>query len=1072
MKNNQLSIKWLLLVILTFNFTALSTDVSARMYDEITTTLFRTITPNDDMPHSTTREFQQDKDGYLWKLDEHYLFRYDGYEFEQIAFKADKNTYQLSDFAFDQHNNIWVSSANGGLFKYNLKTQERMHFLKSEIPTKELAINSAYNLLVKAEYLYASTDEGVYKIHSNNHSFILFKFPKEKTVTTAIYNDKHGTLWFGTTDGIYHIKDNKLVKHVFNNRELDQSKILGIIQTKDNLIWINTLLSGVWRFNIKTETLSKLVPHADTQSILGLVEFNDQVWLHTGGNGIEVRETASGEFLYRIVRDSSIENTLSTNQVTELYKDNSNILWVGTRGSKVHYLEDRTQSFRYARPTPLNDKSISFSRIRSIGQLKDNTLLLSSFTNPAIDVIPPNKGKASEIILTANNHGEEQKLIANNFFQDSEDTIWVVAYPAYLVHYNLKTKTAAYFKAPLLKQRYGSILNIMKDPNEEKLWLPMSEGLLSFDLKNKTFTRPDFNFNGPIYIIDADKNGDIWTGNKKGLYWFEYSSKTWHHLSNNDSTNNTFTNNLINSVLIDSKNQLWVGSQFELYKRVAINNQKVTFQKIELNALTEKIELDNLLEDEQGKIWLSRHAFLDPITFETVELSSLSPFDSNSFNTVFLKSQQGELLYAGFDGLNFIDPKSIKLRKEKPKLMIDSVTMDGKTTTLNSRYLPDPANTTNTSIQFTGINLTKSESLTYQYRLVGYDDKWYNTENNSRFINFTALSPDNYTLEVKVTNEMSISTIETLEIEVLPTVIQTFYFKVFITLVIIILIWLFIRWRVRKLALFELQQNNLKLAAEQAENMLKIAAEREKMMEEVLQNKNRMLADVSHELRTPLTALQFEIETLQHDYSENVQDSYQDLRNRINDMNHLINDISDLAKSDTGTLEFNLSTIFIKPFLQKTIIDLKHYALTNGFNWQDEIILKDTTQLTVDQEKIKQLLVNLVNNSIKYTNSGGMISISIKESANSLFMIVNDSAPKVDNKDLQRIFERLYRVESSRSRATGGSGLGLSICKSIVKAHKGSIHAEQSALGGLSIIIEIPLEQIKDGAFNAKNTNC
>ncbi len=110
-----------------------------------------------------------------------------------------------------------------------------------------------------------------------------------------------------------------------------------------------------------------------------------------------------------------------------------------------------------------------------------------------------------------------------------------------------------------------------------------------------------------------------------------------------------------------------------------------------------------------------------------------------------------------------------------------------------------------------------------------------------------------------------------------------------------------------------------------------------------------------------------------------------------------------------------------------------------------------------DADRLKQVLSNLFHNSIGYTSRGGEVRIRGHVLDEKARLVVEDTAPGVPEADLTRLFDRLYRVEQSRNRGTGGSGLGLSICQSIVTAHGGSIRALQSELGGLAVVLELPL---------------
>ena len=109
-----------------------------------------------------------------------------------------------------------------------------------------------------------------------------------------------------------------------------------------------------------------------------------------------------------------------------------------------------------------------------------------------------------------------------------------------------------------------------------------------------------------------------------------------------------------------------------------------------------------------------------------------------------------------------------------------------------------------------------------------------------------------------------------------------------------------------------------------------------------------------------------------------------------------------------------------------------------------------------DAERLRQLFGNLLDNSLKYTDPGGELSIKVMKDGGIVMIDVRDSAPGVADAELEKLFERLFRVESSRNRATGGAGLGLAICRNIVKAHEGSIIAKPSPLGGVWIRVELP----------------
>ena len=263
-------------------------------------------------------------------------------------------------------------------------------------------------------------------------------------------------------------------------------------------------------------------------------------------------------------------------------------------------------------------------------------------------------------------------------------------------------------------------------------------------------------------------------------------------------------------------------------------------------------------------------------------------------------------------------------------------------------------------------------------------------------------------------------------------------------------LWIMVFLLLMLIAVFILYRQNQKR---------KLSVEREKLMAELMNKKNQLLADVSHELRTPLSVLHLKVEALQHNLVKDVDASYEGLIVKISEINTLISDIYQLAQSDIGALEMNTSPNNCKNMLTTWSTELADIVEINGFKWHQTINIDNDLMIEVDVEKLKQVLCNLVDNSISYTDKPGEIGLSVVQLKNNLSIRIADSAPGVTHDNLSKIFESLFRVETSRSRATGGAGLGLAICQSIVEAHKGSIAASNSKHGGLAVTIKLPIIQ-------------
>jgi two-component system sensor histidine kinase BaeS len=223
-----------------------------------------------------------------------------------------------------------------------------------------------------------------------------------------------------------------------------------------------------------------------------------------------------------------------------------------------------------------------------------------------------------------------------------------------------------------------------------------------------------------------------------------------------------------------------------------------------------------------------------------------------------------------------------------------------------------------------------------------------------------------------------------------------------------------------------------------------------------LNARQQWIADISHELRTPVAVLQGEIEAIQDGVRALTKNSINSLHQEIVRLSKLVNDLHELSLSDIGALSTRKEKIDIVHLVEAVIEQFR-----SSLQDQSTIIkLNSSTDKIIvdgDYQRLEQLFVNLAINSRHYTQSPGTVIVTISKQTRQVVISWSDSEPGVPEADISHLFERLYRVETSRNRNAGGSGLGLAICQNIVEAHHGSITAEHSKLGGVSIVVTLPL---------------
>ncbi len=222
------------------------------------------------------------------------------------------------------------------------------------------------------------------------------------------------------------------------------------------------------------------------------------------------------------------------------------------------------------------------------------------------------------------------------------------------------------------------------------------------------------------------------------------------------------------------------------------------------------------------------------------------------------------------------------------------------------------------------------------------------------------------------------------------------------------------------------------------------------------QLRRRWVADISHELRTPIAILRGEIEAVQDGVRPLNPQTMEALHGEILHLSRLVEDLYELSLADIGALTYRKKELDWAQLVAQTMessrkqftareLELHYSGPASGL------------PLLGDGERLRQLLANLLQNSLRYTDGGGRLEVCLQERDAHYSLSFADSAPGVPDEALERLFDRLYRVEGSRNRARGGAGLGLALCKSIVEAHGGRIQASASTLGGVHITVELPM---------------
>jgi two-component system sensor histidine kinase BaeS len=220
--------------------------------------------------------------------------------------------------------------------------------------------------------------------------------------------------------------------------------------------------------------------------------------------------------------------------------------------------------------------------------------------------------------------------------------------------------------------------------------------------------------------------------------------------------------------------------------------------------------------------------------------------------------------------------------------------------------------------------------------------------------------------------------------------------------------------------------------------------------------RRQWVADTSHELRTPLAVLRAQLEALQDGVRSATPETVDAMLRQVLALNKLIDELYALARADVGALD-------CKPTPQ----DLWRLASEEARTFEERLrgagialelgAAPPALPVLCDPDRLRQVLDNLLENSLRYTAAGGRVALHAHAAKRQMFLAIDDSAPGVPDEALARLGERFYRVDASRSRAHGGAGLGLALCRRLLEAQGGDLNFGHSPLGGLRVILSLPL---------------
>ena len=996
---------------------------------------FETLPINEGATTNISR-ILQDKAGFMWIATYDGLHRYDGYDF--VSFKhepgdssslADNMIYVLFE---DKAGVLWIGGPRG-LDRFVPASGTFKHYTPGSSGANDDAANTVWHLSEDSEdHLWVNTGRGIYWFDRAKEKFSYLRVDSTdpgSVPVSAIYEDKEGTLWFGTATGLqeYNYESGKF-KKCWGDPSYDTKEWLvkaprywinTIFQDERGILWLATN-QGLIEYDPKHETFSTYTLAAkDCSPLQGLENsftcvcqdaLSGQLW------------AATREGLFSFDRKSKIFTRRTSEGISSVYSERSGTLWVGTVTAVKKLNRTRLPFRKYL----IGDVACGLS----IGT--QGTLWIYGFK----------RGGYMKFNLTT------EKLVPYSFGGDGVYYVYPEGDMALL-----KKDGTFYIRDTLGNTTFAL------DPKSKALNTSLSwgwktrrgyyagthlGGLYLFDPRTQRATEVR-NLGQSIYNIFEDSFGFLWVATTAGrLFRYDQANDSLEEFLQEAWGAGGRSSRRVNQFCEDREGRLWLATNLGLERYERSTN---TFVELTERDGLPSSNVRGVVEDGHGVLWLNTSrgiAKYNPNTGQCRNYDVTYGLDlaSDVYYGWAYKAGNGEMFFGGANGFTRFHPDSVRENHFVPPIVLTSFRKFDKSCLLPTE-IRLPHNENFISFEFAALSFVNSEKNQYAYMMEGVDKEWVYS-GTRRYASYPNLDPGTYVFKVKgsnnegLWNEAGIS----IPITVFPPWWKTVWAYSLYSLVLLVVGYYTWKLQVKR------------MRTEHEYEMSRFEAAK---LHEVDVMKSRFFANISHEFRTPLTLILGPVkEMIDTSEQEETRQKLHVVHKNASRLLGLVNQLLDLSKLESGNMNLQAAPLDIVSLVKGLSQSFSSYAERKRISLN--VVSSDQTLIAyIDKDKFEKILTNVLSNAFKFTPEGGSIDVSVTKEETCATVRVSDTGIGIPKDKLSRIFDRFYQVDDSHTRAQEGTGIGLSLTKELVDLHKGSIEVESQEGKGTTVSIKLPL---------------
>jgi len=1069
---------------------------------------FEHLTPETGLSQSVVVDILQDQQGFLWLATQDGLNRYDGYDFKVFRYDprdpASLNSNNILSIDIDANGRLWIGTNSGGLNRYDPGTGQFAHYVHNPADPNSLSENSVTAVLVDQQGMIwaGASSSGLNRLDPASGE--ITRYQHDPADPTSLSSNSisgmalgyDGALWFSTYDGgLNRLEpDTGIFTRYQNDPEDPASLSSNLVQTVyvdlQGSLWAGTLDNGVNRFDPQAQNFTRYLPDPSRPDGLGAAwiyafyeDNSGRFWIGTQAGGLHLLDRQTGTF-------TSLRNqpgkpySPGNDTCMSIFQDRSGVLWFGTFGSGLDKFDPAKTRFLLAPSDAQHPDLLSSSQV--FGVYEDAGQILWIGTNGGgLNRFDPRNGEWRHYL----NDPENPQSLSNNsvfkIYEDSAGLFWIGTFDG-LNRFDPQTET--FETQPIA----GAYFDAYEDASGV-LWFASNAGLVSFDRQSGKWDQFQYDTADPHSLstnatltVYEDSAGQLWVGTLNGgLNRYERVTGRFERFLNDPANPKSLSDNSVLCIYPAQDGKLWLGTSGGLNLFDPATGEASAYRTAQ--GLPNDF-VYGILEDSQGNLWMSTNlgiARFNPQeqTFKNFGISD--GLQDNEFNqNAYFKNAAGVMYFGGLKGLNVFHPEMIQENPFIPPVVITEFKLFNKPVEFGPESpLKQPVEASQEiqlaytedffEFDFAALHFSSPEDNQYAYILEGFDPDW-NEVGNRRFANYTGVPPGEYTFRVRASNSDGVWNEQGAAIQMIipPPFWQTTWFRALVILGIAGSLAGGVSLRLR--AAEKQRQQLEKLVQERTQALQTTMQELEQSKEAAeaaSRAKSTFLANMSHEFRTPLNAIIGFIQVLRRrEHLDAPQrESLEIIQRSSEHLLGLINDVLEMSKIEAGrtllkTRNFDLQRMLTglgEMFALRA--DEKNLALVL------EIAPDMPQYVSADDGKLRQVLMNLLGNAVKFTEQG-YIRLHVRrvemgkpasDHPVQILFEVEDSGPGISPEEQALIFEPFVQSQTGL-RNSEGTGLGLSISQEYARLMGSEIKVYSEPGKGSRFSFVLPVKEVAE----------